>query len=66
MRALRYHNSTPPKPPTNWWMNTVRPIRPERPGIRYELLGDNIRGLREGFVGRRRLLQRTRPALQGW
>ena len=40
------------------------PVRPERPGIRYELLGDNIRGLREGFVGRRRVLQRTRPALQ--
>ena len=37
---------------------------PERPGVRYELLGDNIRGLLEGFVGRRRQLQRTRPALR--
>lgn len=37
---------------------------PPRPGVRYQLLGDNIRGLREGFVGRRRLLQRTRPALR--
>ena len=40
------------------------PERPKRPGVRYELLGDSIRGLREGFVGRRRLLQRTRPALR--
>lgn len=40
------------------------PERPDRPGVRYELLGDNIRGLREGFVGRRRVLQRTRPALR--
>ena len=35
-----------------------------RPAIRYELLGDNICGMREGFVGRRRLLQRTHPALR--
>ena len=41
------------------------PQRPERPGVRYELLGDDIRGLRTGFVGRRRVLQRTRPALRG-
>lgn len=38
--------------------------RPERPGVYYELLGDKICGLREGFVGRRRLLQRTRPSLR--
>ena len=25
MRALRYRNSTPPKPPTSWWMNTGPP-----------------------------------------
>ena len=25
MRALRYRSSTPPKPPTSWWMNTARP-----------------------------------------
>ena len=37
---------------------------PKRSGVRYELLGDNIRGLIEGFVGRRRQLQRTRPALR--
>ena len=42
----------------------LAPERPARPGVRYELLGDNIRGLREGFVGRRRVLQRTRPAMQ--
>ena len=35
-----------------------------RPAVRYELLGDNILGMREGFVGRRRLLQRTHPALR--
>ena len=40
------------------------PQPPSRPGVRYELLGDNIRGLREGFVGRRRLLQSTRPPLR--
>jgi len=40
------------------------PERPAHPGVRYELLGDSIRGLREGFVGRRRVLQRTRPALR--
>lgn len=39
------------------------PDAPPRPGVSYQLLGDNIRGLREGFVGRRRQLQRTRPAL---
>jgi tetratricopeptide (TPR) repeat protein len=33
-------------------------------GIHYELLGDGIVGLREGFVGRRRLLQRLRPGLR--
>jgi tetratricopeptide (TPR) repeat protein len=44
--------------------HTLPAIRPERPRVRYELLGDNIRGLREGFVGRRRLLQRTLPALR--
>ncbi|MBM4086436.1 MAG: CHAT domain-containing protein, partial [Planctomycetes bacterium] len=50
---------------TNDLVNERRPAeRPERPGVRYELLGDNIRGLREGFVGRRRVLQRTRPALR--
>ncbi|MCW0219076.1 MAG: tetratricopeptide repeat protein, partial [Prosthecobacter sp.] len=38
--------------------------RPHRPGISYELLGDNIIGLREGFVGRRRLLQKLRPDLR--
>jgi len=32
--------------------------------VSYRLLPDNIRGLREGFVGRRRQLQRTRPALR--
>jgi tetratricopeptide (TPR) repeat protein len=37
---------------------------PRRPGVSYRLLPDNIRGLREGFVGRRRQLQRTRPALR--
>ncbi|HVM63022.1 MAG TPA: tetratricopeptide repeat protein [Verrucomicrobiae bacterium] len=42
-----------------------RPMeRLARPGVHYELLGDNIRGLREGFVGRRRVLQRTRPLLR--
>ncbi|MFO1484993.1 MAG: CHAT domain-containing protein [Verrucomicrobiaceae bacterium] len=34
------------------------------PGVRYELLGDGIIGLKEGFVGRRRLLQRLRPGLR--
>ncbi|MCF7789052.1 MAG: tetratricopeptide repeat protein [Prosthecobacter sp.] len=33
-------------------------------GVRYELLGDNVVGLKEGFVGRRRLLQRLRPGLR--
>lgn len=37
---------------------------PARPGVAYSLLGDNIRGLKEGFVGRRRQLQRTRPVLR--
>ena len=37
---------------------------PDRPGVRYQMLGDNIRGLIEGFVGRRRQLQNTRPALR--
>ncbi len=37
---------------------------PDRPAVAYTLLGDDIRGLREGFVGRRRQLQRTRPALR--
>ena len=36
---------------------------PVRPVVRHEMLGDNICGLAEGFVGRRRLLQRTGPAL---
>lgn len=40
------------------------PQRPQRPGVRYELLGDDIRGLRTGFVGRRRVLQRTRAPLR--
>ena len=39
------------------------PERVERPGVRYELLADNIRGLWVGFVGRRRILQKARPAL---
>ena len=43
---------------------TLPPQPPARPGVSYTLLGDNIRGLREGFVGRRRLLQKTRPALR--
>ncbi|OYW75056.1 MAG: hypothetical protein B7Z37_15045 [Verrucomicrobia bacterium 12-59-8] len=33
-------------------------------GVRYELLGDGVVGLKEGFVGRRRLLQRLRPGLR--
>lgn len=43
--------------------HSLPPVVPDRPGVSYTLLGDNIRGLREGFVGRRRQLQRTRPAL---
>lgn len=49
-------------------LSLVDPLRttepPARQGVRYELLDDNICGLRDGFVGRRRLLQRTRPALR--
>jgi len=36
---------------------------PSRPGVQRQLLGDYIQGLREGFVGRRRILQKTRPVL---
>jgi tetratricopeptide (TPR) repeat protein len=37
---------------------------PPRRGVEYDLLGDGITGLKEGFVGRRRVLQRARPALR--
>ncbi len=38
--------------------------QPAKPGVRYALLGDEVRGLREGFVGRRRELQKTRANLR--
>ena len=38
--------------------------RPPTPSFRYQQLGDSIVGLAEGFVGRRRLLQRTSPPLR--
>lgn len=38
--------------------------RPIRPPVRYHLLEDNICGLHDGFVGRRRVLQRTRTGLR--
>ncbi|MDR3635324.1 MAG: tetratricopeptide repeat protein [Isosphaeraceae bacterium] len=44
-----------------------RGLPPERqagPRTRYVLLGDGIKGLREGFIGRRHELQRLVPALR--
>ena len=50
---------------TNDFVNQSLPLeRVHFAGVRYELLGDRIVGLREGFVGRRRLLQRLRPGLR--
>lgn len=37
---------------------------PKRPSLRYEYLGNGIVGLTEGFVGRRREFQRTRPVFR--
>ncbi len=44
--------------------DTLELVPPRVSRVSYELLGDNIRGLREGFVGRRRALQRLGPALR--
>lgn len=41
-----------------------KPERPIRPPVRYHMLEDNICGLQEGFVGRRRVIQRTRSVLR--
>jgi tetratricopeptide (TPR) repeat protein len=42
----------------------ARPEPPPRPSYQPAILDDNIRGLKEGFVGRRRILQRTLPVLR--
>ncbi|WP_395745578.1 CHAT domain-containing protein [Prosthecobacter sp.] len=50
---------------TDDFIDQSKPLeRLQQPGIKYELLGDGVVGLREGFVGRRRLLQRLRPGLR--
>jgi tetratricopeptide (TPR) repeat protein len=43
---------------------TLEPERQAGPRTDYVLLGDGIKGLREGFIGRRRELQRLVPALR--
>ena len=43
---------------------SLKPEPPSGPRTRYVLLGDGVKGLREGFIGRRRELQRLVPALR--